>query len=749
MTSSALSLVRQNLAALKGTSIPIRADLRQWNRAMIMMFTDLSQIRKAANIPFVTSTARAHSNISLLIQQLRTMQGLTNLNITSNRPSLGNVGRGGGGGARGGGPGFGAGLWMGAGMPYAANPAMMAGELTSKGVISSIKVAADLEAQMADLRRVSGMSASQGAGFKQSMFQTSTAQAGVSVQDLMEIANTGARMGVVDKGGVKGLEDFTQQLAMVKNAITDIPTEDLANSMGRVLNVFNLGTDRVASFGSALTAMDNVSTASARDILDITTRLSGTAVAIGMTLPQVVALSSVLKDVGISNEVAGSSFSQILRKMASDSDKFANAIGMDATAFANAYRNDPIQALGLVISKFNEMKDTIAGQEFIDELGLKGVRTGGSLQQLATKFEEVARRTKIASDETSTLNALTAANALKSATAEAAFTRFNNAMTQLGDTLGSLVLPRLTDFTTVLTGITKQMANGDFSIFMGSVKVALGGPGSGPGDMRVDRQRNLEDQFLEMFHGDPYKNQTLPGKPKMAALPEKNPNPPAPAKPANEVAFDQAAFRKANPPMLWQRAMGGLGGIGGRLGAAQGAAEIFGDRIQDQAGKLGGLLKDVVKGPKDPAVQAKLLKDVEDQRKAALESMSRVFVPPSQRKEFLARAGQDPTDKDRKDRPIFAMALEEAKQELGRFDTRKTGLTAGMNFGNGKTPLSVGSNLMESGKRIQEDILNSHKDEGVKDTNKKLADISTILKDIRDQGMKGAAAAGAAVLAKP
>jgi TP901 family phage tail tape measure protein len=461
----------------------------------------LARIPGTHTVTINVNRAAATSNINLFMQQLRSAQALTRFQLQVARPGGFGFGRGGGGSGGMGGGGFMTGLGHGLGLPFATNPQMMAGQMVGGAVQGSVGTAAGLQTQVAELRRVAGLNAAAAQAYKESVLAASTVQAGVSVNDLMEISQIGGRAGVADREGPQGLLTFTKDLAMVKNAVADMPTEELASSIIKVLNVFDLGTDRVASFGSALTAMDNVSVASAKDILDITTRLSGTAQAIGLTLPQVTAFSSVLKDVGLSNEVAGSSFSQIFRKMATDSRKFAAEMGVDAKTFADAYRRDPMEALGMVIERFHEMRDTIEGQEFLAGLGLRGVRVTGSLQQLASKFELVEKRAKIASAETGSLNALMTANALKSDTLEASWVKLKNAMTGLSDAMGNQFLPVAADATNALTGITKALSQGDFDILTRLLSISVGPEWNAQGQNRAERRQAMEDWFMKNVLG--------------------------------------------------------------------------------------------------------------------------------------------------------------------------------------------------------------------------------------------------------
>jgi TP901 family phage tail tape measure protein len=426
----------------------VRIDFRGFNQDLSLIRYQLARLPSVVPIAIQPNLAAFNTATSAAMAQIRALRAAaaTPINIAGRTGGFG-----GGGGGRGGmfgGGGFFSGLASGAGLPFTANPQMLAGEAIAGGLKAAVSTAIDLEHQFAQVRRIAGLSADEAQRLKANLLDLSTRQAGVSVADLVSMTQIGGRMGIQ---GVDKLEGFAQGLARVKLVIQDIDTETLANNVARVLHEFQLGTEYVEGFGSALTAMDNASTASAKDILDITQRLGGTAQAIGLTLPQVVALASVLKDVGLSNEVAGSAFSQIFRMMGSESAKLAKAAGLDAKEFADAYRRDPMEALGMLIKRLNEVKDTIGGQELIKGFGFKGVRTGGAILQLDTMFAEVAKRTKVASEETGTQKALGQAGTTVGETTASALGKLANAATGVADSLGQPLLGPIKEVTAQLT----------------------------------------------------------------------------------------------------------------------------------------------------------------------------------------------------------------------------------------------------------------------------------------------------------
>lgn len=474
-------------------TVDLVLDTTRFYRELTRAHIALTTFQRSWTVTLNMNAAPAQARMNLVLQQLQNLQSHANLNLGARGGGVG--GRGGGGG----GPGFLSGVWMGSGLPYAANPQMMAGQMVGAGLNASIQQAMKMESSMASLRRVGGFSAEETGGLQKDIFKLAREQAGTTVEDVTEIADVGARAGI--RGGPSQIMEFVKDVAMVKNAVGDMPTEELTNRMVQVLNVFEAGTERAKNFGSALVAMDQASTATARDILDVTTRLSGTARQIQLTIPQTVALAATLKNVGLTNEVAGSSFSQIFRKMHSESGKFAAALGIDMAAYAHALRTDPMDALGLIIGKLKELDDTIQGQEFIDSLGLRGVRVGGALQQLASKFGDIEGLTQQAAKETETLNALLSAQAIKSNTAASAIENLTDAFKGLGTALGEKALPAIADWARMFTGVVAGEPEANSPETPALRKAGVGAPLKG-----VDKNRSFfglsaETAWMSIWHG--------------------------------------------------------------------------------------------------------------------------------------------------------------------------------------------------------------------------------------------------------
>lgn len=351
------------------------------------------------------------------------------------------------------------GFTMGAGLPFASTPQMMAGQILGRGLAGSISTGIEQEASLASLQRISGFGAGQMGTMRSAISGTaSSGQNAVPLNELMELAQVGARQGIAQQGGVEGLAAFTKNLAQLKTIINEMPADQLADKTARVLTEFKLGPQYVRGFGSALAALADQSTASAGDILDITRRLGGFAESANLGIHETMALAAALVDVGVSNEVAGTSLSQLFRKMGAESQKFAAMVGMDAGKFRDAYREGPIKALSLVIGKLRQMDDTVEKMEALKALNLTGARTAGTLQQLATAFEKVGAFTKVTSDQFGNASKLVEGVKIEANKTAAALVRLENSGKSLGAALMSHVARPLNLSIDALARLTARAA---------------------------------------------------------------------------------------------------------------------------------------------------------------------------------------------------------------------------------------------------------------------------------------------------
>lgn len=442
-----LNLLRQQAQALVGGRagrIGIRADLRQWNRAMVMVFTDLHRIRTLANIPVRANTTAAHSSVNLLIQQLQAAQTAAR-GVVVPRGLGGYGGAGGGvwgdgawgaGGRRGAAGSFVSGMAMGSGLGYTSNPYMLAGDVAARTAVAIGSTGIDLESRYEKLRGIANLTTEQIQDLKRSLADLATTGAQTaSLQDLVGFATMGARAGVGEKEGVGGLKRFTAAMSSLRAIMDDMDAENMSDQVLRALNAFHLGTDYAKGFGSAIAELDNRTVASAADILNMTQRMAGFAHAAELSIEETLALSAAIRETGTSPEVGATAISQILQKMGTEKERFAKALNISSDKWAEAYKKGPLTALELLLRKVNELDSASEKMEFLDELHFKGVRVAGTFLKLANNMDKVKELAGIAHGEFATGAAADRRQAIKGATSESHLTRAGSALSNAASTL--------------------------------------------------------------------------------------------------------------------------------------------------------------------------------------------------------------------------------------------------------------------------------------------------------------------------
>lgn len=349
----------------------------------------------------------------------------------------------------------GMGVKAGSGLLSGLGVAAATGGLAAVGVgmAKAITTAADLESAYGQIRKTTGLTGDEMERLKGKLQGLSTTMAGVSVESINEVGAMAGRLGIQ---GVEGIAEFTKSIAMITIALDDIPAEEAASSIARILNVFQLGPEATMSFASALNKLDDSSTATGRDILDVSRQIAGAASTLGMSPQKVLALSAALKDAGINNEVAGTAFSQILGKMAKDSASFAKVAGVSADQFATALKGDPLEAIQLLMAGLAKL-DAPGQFRAISSLGIDGERGTQALLQLSKVMGKLSGYVTTANEEWKTHASIQAEVKIKSEETWSQLTRLTNSVKLTAGSIGSVLLPQIKELIGGLTSVSEGL----------------------------------------------------------------------------------------------------------------------------------------------------------------------------------------------------------------------------------------------------------------------------------------------------
>jgi TP901 family phage tail tape measure protein len=315
--------------------------------------------------------------------------------------------------------------------------AAFAGRKIAGEIRDVVDTAADFETRMAGLRRVTGLQGQSLEKLGDRVKTLATTLSGVKIADAFDIATMGGRLGIA-ADRIKG---FVRDISLIKVAIPELSAEETATHIERILNVFGKGPEDAIRFASALNQLDNTSTASAADILELTRRMAGLGGALQTIRPtQLLALGAAMKEAGITEEVGGTAFNQVISRMATDTAKFARIAGQNVEQFAKTLKGDPLAALQAFLAGLKKF-DSVGQLQVLKGLHLTGARMGPTLLQLATVQDKLNGFVRDADKEWANLTSIQTAYNAQAATTNAQWARFENVLTVLKGKMGDALLP--------------------------------------------------------------------------------------------------------------------------------------------------------------------------------------------------------------------------------------------------------------------------------------------------------------------
>ena len=338
----------------------------------------------------------------------------------------------------------------------------LAGVIGSAGVGYSlyriIDTATDLETRLVGLSKATDLEGDALAKMKAGLVGLSTSMKGIRLNDLIEIATNGAKMGVA----ADDLLEYAEGVAMVASAIDDMAPGDIADQVGELGGVFGMGVRSVKQFGSAIDKIADSGMSASSSILNVSQRISGTAVVARLSAQETVSLAAALLDTGTMAEAAGGALNKMLQELNDvDSQKgFAKTIGVSAEEFAATVRDKPMKAIGDFLQALKKLD---AGSQ-LKALGASGIKGGeqiAEIQKLSQKTDALSNYVAMANREFVTLDQITKSYGSSAGTTAAQIVVMQNQVQILADRIGTALLPSLN----VALGLVGDLGTGLGDVF--------------------------------------------------------------------------------------------------------------------------------------------------------------------------------------------------------------------------------------------------------------------------------------------
>lgn len=305
----------------------------------------------------------------------------------------------------------------------------------------SVQAYADMEGEMANVRKFTGMTSSEVEKLNEAFKSMDTR---TSREDLNKLAQEAGRLGLQSQDDVLGFVKAADQI----NVALDDLGEGATQTLSKLTDIFGdrdrLGVEKsLLSVGSVINELSQNSTASAPYLADFAQRLAGVGKQANMTIPQIMGFAAVLESQGQLVEMSSTALSQLIMKLFQDPAKIAKATGMDLQAFSKVLKEDTNEALLMLLSRLHELGDISVLAPVFDAMGTDGARASSVLAALAGNIDMVKQQQQVANVAFKEATSVTKEYNIQNNTVQAQLDKAKKGFNEIAVELGKKLAPAM------------------------------------------------------------------------------------------------------------------------------------------------------------------------------------------------------------------------------------------------------------------------------------------------------------------
>lgn len=283
-----------------------------------------------------------------------------------------------------------------------------------------------------------------------------------SAVSIAQVAEAAGQLGIKKEDILK----FSKTMVDL-GVTTNLTATEAATSLARFSNIMGTSADNVDRLGSTIVHLGNNTATTEREIVEMGMRLAGAGKQVGLTEAQVLGLAAAMSSVGIEAEMGGSAMSKLLVKMklavtqgGKDLEEFANASGVSASKFKQAFEQDASQGLLMFLKGLkNASAQGKSAIEILDEMGISEVRLRDTILRAAESNEKFGETLNIANQGWRENTALQKEAQQRYKTTESQLQIAKNKLIDIAITLGTNFLPKVNQVLNVVGKFADTLNN--------------------------------------------------------------------------------------------------------------------------------------------------------------------------------------------------------------------------------------------------------------------------------------------------
>lgn len=304
---------------------------------------------------------------------------------------------------------------------------------------SAVQAYADMEQEMANVRKFTGMSAEEVEKLNEEFKKMDTRS---SREELNRLAQEAGRLGKQSQEDVLGFVRAADKINVALDDLGEGATLTLSKLTGIFGDEKRLGTEKaLLSVGSVINELSQNCAASAPYIAEFASRMGGVGSQAGLTVQQIMGFAAVLDSNNQKLEASSTALSQVIVRIYQDPAKYARVAGMDVERFAKLVKTDMNAALIEFLTTLNQAGRMDVLSPMFREMGENGSRAISALSTLANHIGEVKSQQLIANEAFSQAVSIDKEFEVQNTTVQAGLDKAKKAFNELAVELGEKLQP--------------------------------------------------------------------------------------------------------------------------------------------------------------------------------------------------------------------------------------------------------------------------------------------------------------------
>lgn len=321
---------------------------------------------------------------------------------------------------------------------------------------SAVNAFADMDAEMANVRKFTGMAASQVEVLNEQFKKIDTR---TSREDLNKLAQEAGRLGKSSQEDVLGFVRAADQINVALDDLGDGATLTLS----KLTNIFGdekrYGTEQaLLKVGSVINELSQNCTASAPYLAEFAKRMAGVGAQAQMTIPQIMGFAAVLDSQGQAVEMSATALSKLIMDMFKQKDKVLAATGMDAKKFNEELKKSTNDGLMYLLETLSKMGNIDVLAPVFKDMGENGARAAQVISALAANLNMVKWEQQEAAKAFEEGTSVSKEFDVQNTTVQAGLDKARKGVTEMAVELGEKLQPVMRHVISSTTLILKVMS---------------------------------------------------------------------------------------------------------------------------------------------------------------------------------------------------------------------------------------------------------------------------------------------------